>query len=249
MSAPSPAPLLLRSARLTTGETTDVLVAEGRIAALGPDAAAHAAGFEPTPEEVDCAGLVLLPGLVDLHTHLRQPGKEDAETVETGTRAAAMGGFTSVHAMANSTPTADTAGVVEQVWRLGRDAGWCDVHPVGAVTVGLAGEALADLGAMADSQARVRMFSDDGMCVHDAVLMRRALEYVKSFGGFVAQHAQEPNLTAGAQMNESELSGVLGLAGWPAVAEEASSPVTCCWPSTWTPACTCATSPRPAPSS
>lgn len=221
MSAPSPAPLLLRSARLTTGETADVLVAEGRIAALGPDAAARAAGLEPTPEEVDCAGLVLLPGLVDLHTHLRQPGKEDAETVETGTRAAAMGGFTSVHAMANSTPTADTAGVVEQVWRLGRDAGWCDVHPVGAVTVGLAGEALADLGAMADSQARVRMFSDDGMCVHDAVLMRRALEYVKSFGGFVAQHAQEPNLTAGAQMNESELSGVLGLAGWPAVAEEA----------------------------
>ena len=221
MSAPSPAPLLLRSARLTTGETADVLVAEGRIAALGPDAAAHAAGLDPAPEEVDCAGLVLLPGLVDLHTHLRQPGKEDAETVETGTRAAAMGGFTSVHAMANSTPTADTAGVVEQVWRLGRDAGWCDVHPVGAVTVGLAGEALADLGAMADSQARVRMFSDDGMCVHDAVLMRRALEYVKSFGGFVAQHAQEPNLTAGAQMNESELSGVLGLAGWPAVAEEA----------------------------
>ncbi|MBD4678145.1 amidohydrolase family protein, partial [Xanthomonas citri pv. citri] len=116
MSAPSPAPLLLRSARLTTGETADVLVAEGRIAALGPDAAAHAAGLEPTPEEVDCAGLVLLPGLVDLHTHLRQPGKEDAETVETGTRAAAMGGFTSVHAMGNSTPTADTAGVVEQVW-------------------------------------------------------------------------------------------------------------------------------------
>lgn len=163
MSAPSPAPLLLRSARLTTGETADVLVAEGRIAALGPDAATHAAGLDPAPEEVDCAGLVLLPGLVDLHTHLRQPGKEDAETVETGTRAAAMGGFTSVHAMANSTPTADTAGVVEQVWRLGRDAGWCDVHPVGAVTVGLAGEALADLGAMADSQARVRMFSDDGM--------------------------------------------------------------------------------------
>ena len=172
-------------------------------------------------EVVDATGLIALPGLVDIHTHLREPGREDAETVETGTRAAARGGFTAVFAMANSDPVADTAGVVEQVWRLGRDAGWCDVHPVGAVTVGLAGEALADLGAMADSQARVRMFSDDGMCVHDAVLMRRALEYVKSFGGFVAQHAQEPNLTAGAQMNESELSGVLGLAGWPAVAEEA----------------------------
>lgn len=215
----TPAPLLLRGATLASGAVADVLTAEGRIAAVGPDAAAHPAAA--SAETLDCTGLLVLPGLVDLHTHLRQPGKEDAETVETGTRAAAVGGFTSVHAMANSTPTADTAGVVEQVWRLGRDAGWCDVHPVGAVTVGLAGEALADLGAMADSQAHVRMFSDDGMCVHDAVLMRRALEYVKSFGGFVAQHAQEPRLTAGAQMNESELSGVLGLAGWPAVAEEA----------------------------
>lgn len=209
--------LLFRGATLASGDTADVLVAEGRVAAVGdaePDLARDA-------RQIPAEGLVLLPGLVDLHTHLRQPGKEDAETVETGTRAAALGGFTAVHAMANSTPTADTAGVVEQVWRLGREAGWCDVHPVGAVTVGLAGEALADLGAMADSQAAVRMFSDDGMCVHDAVIMRRALEYVKSFDGFVAQHAQEPKLTAGAQMNESELSGVLGLAGWPAVAEEA----------------------------
>lgn len=221
MSAPvtRPAPVLLRGAALASGESADILVADGLVAAVGPDVSAHPAAG--AAEVLDCTGLIVLPGLVDLHTHLRQPGKEDAETVETGTRAAAMGGFTSVHAMANSTPTADTAGVVEQVWRLGRDAGWCDVHPVGAVTVGLAGEALADLGAMADSQARVRMFSDDGMCVHDAVLMRRALEYVKSFGGFVAQHAQEPKLTAGAQMNESELSGILGLPGWPAVAEEA----------------------------
>jgi dihydroorotase len=111
--------------------------------------------------------------------------------------------------------------VVEQVWRLGREAGHCDVRPVGAVTVGLAGERLAELGAMADSAARVRVFSDDGKCVSDAVLMRRALEYVKAFGGVVAQHAQEPRLTEGAQMNEGELSGVLGLQGWPAVAEEA----------------------------
>ncbi|MGJ5590561.1 dihydroorotase [Micrococcus lylae] len=211
------APVLLRGATLPNGGSADVLVADGRVAAVDSCAADQSRDVET----IDCAGLVLLPGLVDLHTHLRQPGKEDAETVETGTRAAAMGGFTSVHAMANSTPTADTAGVVEQVWRLGRASGWCDVHPVGAVTVGLAGQSLADLGAMADSQAKVRMFSDDGMCVHDAVLMRRALEYVKAFGGFVAQHAQEPTLTAGAQMNESELSGVLGLAGWPAVAEEA----------------------------
>ena len=123
--------------------------------------------------------------------------------------------------MANTDPVADTAGVVEQVWRLGREAGHCDVQPVGAVTVGLAGEQLAELGAMADSAARVRVFSDDGNCVSDAVLMRRALEYVKAFDGVIAQHAQEPRLTEGAQMNEGARSGVLGLRGWPAVAEEA----------------------------
>jgi dihydroorotase len=172
-------------------------------------------------EVVDASGLIALPGLVDLHTHLREPGREDAETVLTGTQAAAMGGFTAVHAMANTEPVADTAGVVEQVWRLGREGGYCDVYPVGAVTVGLAGERLAELGAMADSAARVRVFSDDGHCVNDAVLMRRALEYVKAFDGVVAQHAQEPRLTENAQMNEGELSGRLGLAGWPAVAEEA----------------------------
>ena len=141
--------------------------------------------------------------------------------MESGTRAAAMGGFTAVFAMANTDPVADTAGVVEQVWRLGREAGYCDVYPVGAVTVGLAGERLAELGAMADSAAKVRVFSDDGKCVSDPLLMRRALEYVKAFDGVVAQHAQEPRLTEDAQMNEGELSGRLGLAGWPAVAEEA----------------------------
>jgi dihydroorotase len=123
--------------------------------------------------------------------------------------------------MANTNPVADTAGVVEQVWRLGQEAGLVDVRPVGAVTKGLEGNALAELGAMADSAANVRVFSDDGKCVHDAALMRRALEYVKAFDGVVAQHAQEPRLTDGAQMNEGELSGKLGLAGWPAVAEEA----------------------------
>ena len=170
---------------------------------------------------LDATGLVALPGLVDLHTHLREPGREDAETVQTGTEAAALGGFTAVHAMANTDPVADTAGVVEQIWRLGRQAGLCDVRPVGAVTAGLGGSQLAELGAMADSAARVRVFSDDGRCVSDAVLMRRALEYVKAFDGVIAQHAQEPRLTDGAQMNEGEVSGLLGLAGWPAVAEEA----------------------------
>jgi dihydroorotase len=175
----------------------------------------------PDATVIDAAGLIALPGLVDLHTHLREPGREDAETVLTGTRAAAAGGYTAVHAMANTDPVADTAGVVEQVWRLGREAGYCDVQPVGAVTVGIAGERLAELGAMADSAARVRVFSDDGHCVADAALMRRALEYVKAFGGVIAQHAQEPRLTEGAQMNEGELSDVLGLRGWPEVAEEA----------------------------
>ncbi|MCM3599092.1 amidohydrolase family protein, partial [Metabacillus idriensis] len=148
------------------------------------------------------SGLIALPGLVDMHTHLREPGREDAETVESGTRAAARGGYTAVFAMANSNPVADTAGVVEQVWQLGRDAGWADVHPVGAVTVGLEGEQLSEIRAMAESRAGVRMFSDDGKCVHDPVLMRRALEYVKAFDGIIAQHAQEPRLTEGAQMNE-----------------------------------------------
>src|SRR6202012_598367 len=118
-------------------------------------------------------------------------------------------------------PVADTAGVVEQVWRLGQQAGYVDVRPVGAVTVGLQGRQLAELGAMPDSAARVRVFSADGLCVADPLLMRRALEYVKAFDGVIAQHAQEPRLTEAAQMNEGDWSGVLGLAGWPAVAEEA----------------------------
>lgn len=208
---------LLRGARPLGGEPADLLLADGVIADVGP-AGSLAAG---DAEVVDADGLVALPGLVDLHTHLREPGREDAETVESGTKAAALGGYTAVHAMANTDPVADTAGVVEQVWRLGREAGWVEVRPVGAVTVGLKGERLAELGAMADSAAAVRVFSDDGKCVWDAVLMRRALEYVKAFDGVIAQHAQEPRLTEAAQMNEGEVSAVLGLPGWPAVAEEA----------------------------
>jgi dihydroorotase len=211
---------LIKKARILGGEPVDLHLEDGRIAAIGSDLALADRGTENV-ETIDATGLIALPGLVDLHTHLREPGREDAETVETGTRAAALGGFTAVHAMANTDPVADTAGVVEQVWRLGREAGYCDVFPVGAVTVGLGGERLAELGAMADSAARVRVFSDDGKCVSDPVLMRRALEYVKAFDGVIAQHAQEPRLTEEAQMNEGELSGRLGLRGWPAVAEEA----------------------------
>ncbi|MCT1606166.1 dihydroorotase [Nesterenkonia massiliensis] len=206
-------------------DATDLLLRDGMILAVGAEAVQRSA--EQTDlTTLDGEGLIVLPGMVDLHTHLREPGREDAETVETGTRAAALGGFTAVHAMANSSPVADTAGVVEQVHRLGLQAGWSEVYPVGAVTVGLKGEKLAELGAMAESSAQVRMFSDDGHCVADPQLMRRALEYVKSIDGFVAQHAQDPSLTAwgtanAAQMNEGEVSAVLGLPGWPAVAEEA----------------------------
>jgi len=207
----SAAAWILRGARPLGGDPVDLYVDNGLFVDDAPTGA----------EVLDAGGLIALPGLVDLHTHLREPGREDAETVETGTLAAALGGFTAVHAMANTEPVADVAGVVEQVWRLGQDAGHCDVHPVGAVTVGLRGEQLAELGAMAESAARVRMFSDDGKCVHDPLLMRRALEYVKAFGGVIAQHAQDPRLTESAQMNEGAESARLGLAGWPAVAEEA----------------------------
>jgi dihydroorotase len=196
-------------------KATSILIAGGSVTAIGPDLDHSGARI------LDAGGLIALPGLVDLHTHLREPGREDAETVQTGTAAAALGGYTAVHAMANTDPVADTAGVVEQVWRLGRTAGHCDVQPVGAVTVGLAGVRLAELGTMADSAARVRVFSDDGRCVSDPLLMRRALEYVKAFDGVIAQHAQDPRLTEGAQLNEGEMSARLGLAGWPAVAEEA----------------------------
>ncbi len=205
---------LIRGAKALGGQRGDLLVGDGVIL--------HASDrVDPAGAVViDADGLVALPGLVDLHTHLREPGREDAETVLTGSQAAARGGFTAVHAMANSAPVADTAGVVEQVYSLGLEAGWTEVRPVGAVTVRLAGQRLAELGAMADSRARVRIFSDDGMCVWDPVLMRRALEYVKAFDGVIAQHAQEPRLTEGAQMNEGAVSSVLGLQGWPAVAEE-----------------------------
>ncbi|MFS7874420.1 dihydroorotase [Streptomyces asiaticus] len=205
---------LLRGAKVLGGRPRDVLIEGERIAAVGTGLDAEGATV------IDATGQILLPGLVDLHTHLREPGREDSETVLTGTRAAAIGGFTAVHAMANTFPVADTAGVVEQVWRLGKESGYCDVQPIGAVTVGLEGKKLAELGAMHDSAAGVRVFSDDGKCVDDAVIMRRALEYVKAFDGVIAQHAQEPRLTEGAQMNEGVVSAELGLGGWPAVAEE-----------------------------
>lgn len=205
---------VISGATLADGTRTDLIVENGRIAETGCGLSRAGASI------IDADGLLALPGLVDLHTHLREPGFEQSETVLTGTRAAAAGGFTAVFAMANTSPVADTAGVVEQVLSLGERAGYATVRPIGAVTVGLAGERLAELGAMAASRAAVRVFSDDGKCVSDPLLMRRALEYVKAFNGVIAQHAQEPRLTEDAQMNEGALSGELGLAGWPAVAEE-----------------------------
>lgn len=207
-------PIVIAGVSLYGEEVADLVVAKGQIASLSKSDAPSGA------TEIDGTGLVALPGLVDPHTHLREPGREDAETIETGSRSAARGGYVAVHAMANTTPVADTAGVVEQVRRRGIEVGLVDVFPVGAVTVGLAGERLAELGAMAQSEARVRVFSDDGRCVSDPVLMRRALEYVKTFDGVIAQHAQDPRLTEGSQMHEGVVSATLGLAGWPAVAEE-----------------------------
>jgi len=206
--------IVIQGVRPYGEDAVDLVINDGVITEILPAGTA-------TGTIVEADGLIALPGFVDLHTHLREPGREDAETIETGSRAAALGGFTCVHAMANTDPVADTAGVVEQVWRIGREIGLVDVRPVGAVTVGLEGTQLAEIGAMANSAAGVTVFSDDGKCVHDALLMRRALEYVKAFGGVVAQHAQEPRLTENAQMNEGELSGRLGMVGWPAVAEEA----------------------------
>jgi dihydroorotase len=209
--------ILLKNGSLKGEKNVDLLIENDKIIKIGT---ANSLTDE-NAEVIDLSGLIILPGLVDLHTHLREPGREDAETIATGSAAAARGGFTAVHAMANTLPVADTAGVVEQVWNLGKNVGLVDVYPIGAVTVGLKGEKLAELSAMADSNARVRIFSDDGFCVSDPVLMRRALEYVKAFDGVIAQHAQDPRLTENAQMNESELSGKLGLIGWPAIAEEA----------------------------
>jgi dihydroorotase len=207
--------LVVKGAQLPDGSTADICIDGEHIV----DVTSTYKGQAHT--SIDGRGCVILPGLVDLHTHLREPGREDAETVLTGSRAGARGGFTALSAMANTSPVADTAGVVEQVYRLGQEAGLLDVFPIGAVTQGLKGETLSEIGAMADSVARVRVFSDDGNCVSDPLVMRRALEYIKKFGGVIAQHAQDPRMTVGSQMNEGEISARLGLKGWPAVAEEA----------------------------
>jgi dihydroorotase len=207
---------LVKGARLLGGDAADLLLEDDRIVEVGRVEAPADATV------IDADGLVALPGLVDLHVHLREPGREDAETIATGSAAAAAGGFTAVFAMANTSPVTDTAEGAERVLDLGAACGLVEVVPVGAVTMGLAGEQLAELGLMARSRARVRVFSDDGRCVSDGQLMRRALEYIRPFDGVISQHAQDPRLAGpNACCHEGEVSGRLGLPGWPGVAEEA----------------------------
>jgi len=209
--------LLITGADLIGTGRQDLLIRDGVIAEIG----SVDSGSRTVDQTIEADGLIALPGLVDLHTHLREPGREDAETIASGSAAAAIGGFTAILAMANTTPVTDTAEAAERVLDLGRLAALVDVQPVGAVTKGLAGEELAELGLMAHSRAQVRVFSDDGRCVADARVMRRALEYVKAFGGVVSQHAQDPKLADHhACCHEGELSGRLGLPGWPGIAEE-----------------------------
>jgi dihydroorotase len=205
--------ILIRGAALLGESPADILIAEGVIREVGKVTA-------KADRVIDAAGLTAIPGLVDLHTHLREPGGESSETILSGSRAAAAGGFTAVHAMANTSPVADTAQRVELVAELGRRAGFVEVRPVGAVTQNLDGVQLADIGQMARSAAAVTVFSDDGRCVVDALLMRRALEYVATFGGVIAQHAQDPRLALDGVMHEGAVSSQLGLRGWPSVAEE-----------------------------
>jgi dihydroorotase len=208
--------ILIRGVRLYgEGDPVDVLVGDGQIAEIGPALKAPDA-----TEVIDAAGQVLLPGLVDLHTHLREPGREYAEDIETGSAAAALGGYTAVFAMANTDPPADSPVVTDHVWRRGQQVGLVDVHPVGAVTVGLNGKQLTEMGLMAAGAGQVRLFSDDGICVHDPLVMRRALEYATGLGVLIAQHAEEPRLTAGAVAHEGPNAARLGLAGWPRAAEE-----------------------------
>lgn len=219
LSAPAAGTLLITNVRpYGEGEPTSLLIKDGVIEAMGdakeldPDGAAD--------RTIDGNGNVLLPGLVDMHVHLREPGREDTETIETGSRAAAKGGFTAVFTMANTSPVTDQPIIAESVWAKGQARGLCDVHPVGSITKGLEGKTLTEFGMMARSDAKVRMFSDDGKCVQDPQLMRRALEYAKGLDVLLAQHAEDHRMTEGASAHEGETAARLGLRGWPRVAEE-----------------------------
>ncbi|OHO54367.1 dihydroorotase [Corynebacterium sp. HMSC035E02] len=228
LSAPAAGTLLITNVRpYGEGEPTSILIKDGVIEAIGTAAdagdARDAGAVTPAVEvdrTIDGGGNVLLPGLVDMHVHLREPGREDTETIETGSRAAAKGGFTAVFTMANTSPVTDQPIIAESVWAKGQARGLCDVHPVGSITKGLEGKTLTEFGMMARSDAKVRMFSDDGKCVQDPQLMRRALEYAKGLDVLLAQHAEDHRMTDGASAHEGEVAARLGLRGWPRVAEE-----------------------------
>lgn len=192
----------------------DVRVVGGRIAEVG-DALVPGTDGEL---RIDATGRIVCPGFVDLHTHLREPGREEAETIETGSRAAAKGGYTCVVAMPNTDPTQDTVSVVEFVRRQGERAGLCDVRPSGSITVGRRGEQLSPLAELA--AAGVHLFTDDGDGVQDPLLMRRALEYAVDLGIVLAQHCEVKRLTEGAVMHEGHCCSKFGLPGWPSLAEE-----------------------------
>ena len=196
------------------GESTvNVLIKDGQIASVGEDVDTSKAD-----EVLDGQGWVLLPGLVDMHVHLREPGREDTETIATGSDAAAKGGFTAVFTMANTRPVIDQPFLAEAVWNKGQSYGKCDVYPVGSITQGLEGKQLTEMGLM--SKSHVRMFSDDGKCVNDPQIMRRAIEYEKAYDVLLAQHAEDHRLTEDASAHEGPMAAKLGLRGWPRVAEE-----------------------------
>lgn len=192
----------------------DILIAGGTIGAVGKDLDPKGA------EKIDCSGLVIAPGLVDMHTHLREPGREDEETIESGSAAAAAGGFTAICAMPNTDPVADSSSVVEKVWALGREARLVEVVPAGALSKNLEGKEMADIGEMARSMARVRLFTDDGRGVQDALFVRRSMEYLIAFDGIYAEHCEDAALAEGGQMHEGDRSISLGLRGIPSEAEE-----------------------------
>ncbi|MDQ3621794.1 MAG: dihydroorotase, partial [Verrucomicrobiota bacterium] len=210
--------LLLRNGRVIDpanrrDETADVLMIEGRIA--DPS---RRATLEREPEIIDCRGKVIAPGLIDLHVHLREPGHPAKETIASGTRAAAAGGFTSVVCMPNTSPAADDPSVVTWIRDKALEEGVVNVFPTGAITRGIAGEELAPIGSL--RKAGVVALTDDGHCVQNHELMRRALEYAGMFGLVVMDHCQDYNLVGKGVLHEGHVSTLLGLPGWPAVGEE-----------------------------
>ncbi len=197
----------------TGARRADVRIADGVVSAVGE-------GLPPIAgdERLDAEGCIVSPGFVDLHTHLREPGREEAETIETGSRAAAKGGYTCVVAMPNTDPTQDSVSVIEFVQRQGEAAGLCDVRPSASITIGRQGRQLSPLAELADSG--VHLFTDDGDGVQDPLLMRRALEYAADLGIVLAQHCEVKRLTEGAVMHEGHCCSKFGLPGWPSIAEE-----------------------------